>query len=478
MKLKSFSRKVGKPYSPLFYILTLGSLSVAIFCGHWFFSRSQSAIPPQLSQLPQDESIRVYFNHNQAVEFTEPYRSKTRRGDDLGAKIVGAIDSAQSSIDVAVQELKLPHIAQALTTKALAGVKVRVIVENNYSRPPSDLTAAEVAALATREQERHQEFQKLVDIDRNGTLSQAEIAQRDALIILRDGKVSLLDDTADGSKGSGLMHHKFMVVDGSKVIVTSANWTMSDIYGDISQPDSEGNQNNLVEIESRELAQVFTNEFNLMWGDGTQGNPSSQFKARKPLRAPVEVVVGKTRLSVKFSPSSRQADWENSSNGLIGKFLNTSQQQIDMALFVFSEPTLGTILQAQSQQGIKVRGLIDRQFAYRNYSSALPLMGVDGNNPCQAPTNTVPGFQPLSTIGVPTLPTGDLLHHKFAVIDRRTVITGSHNWSNAANERNDETVLIIQDNPIIAAHFDREFDRLYQPAALGIPARFDRKSCN
>jgi phosphatidylserine/phosphatidylglycerophosphate/cardiolipin synthase-like enzyme len=478
LKLKSFSRKLGAPHSPLFYILTLGSLSVAIFCGHWFFSRSQSAIQPQLSQLPQDELIRVYFNHNQAVEFTEPYRTKTRRGDDLGAKIVTAINSAQSSIDVAVQELKLPHISQALTTKAQAGVKVRVILENNYNRSLSELTAAEVEDLTTRDREHYQEFQKLVDIDRNGTLSQEEMSQRDALIILRDGKISLLDDTADGSKGSGLMHHKFMVVDGSKVIVTSANWTMSDIYGDISHPDSEGNQNNLVEIESRELAQAFANEFNLMWGDGTPGNPSSQFKARKPSRAPFEVVVGKTRLSVQFSPSSRQTDWENSSNGSIGKFLNTSQQQVDLALFVFSEPTLGTILQTKSQQGVKVRGLIDRQFAYRNYSSALPLMGIDGNNLCQTPTNTVPGFQPLSTIGVPTLPTGDLLHHKFAVLDRRTVITGSHNWSNAANERNDETLLVIQDNSIVAAHFDREFERLYQPAVLGIPARLARKSCN
>ena len=120
-----------------------------------------------------------------------------------------------------------------------------------------------------------------------------------------------------------------------------------------------------------------------------------------------------------------------------------------------------------------MRGVIDRQFAYRDYSSALPLMGVDGNLCQTAGTNV----QPLETIGVPTLPTGDLLHHKFAIIDRRTVITGSHNWSNAANYRNDETLLIIQDNLIVAAHFDREFDRLYQRAIIGIPARLKRKSC-
>lgn len=385
--------------------------------------------------------------------------------------------SAQSSIDVAVQELQLPNIAQALADKAQTGVKVRVILENNYSRPLSELTVAEIAALNPRQREHHQEFQQLVDIDKNGTLSPDEINQRDALIILRNARIPILDDTADGSKGSGLMHHKFMVVDGSKVIVTSANWTMSDVYGDITHPDTEGNQNNLVEIQSGELAQAFTNEFNLMWGDGSPNNPNSQFKARKPLRSPLEVVVGKTRLSVQFSPSSRQAAWETSSNGLIGKFLNTSHEQVDMALFVFSEPTLGSVLQTQSQRGVKVRGLIDRQFAYRNYSSALPLMGVDGNNLCQAPTNAVPGFQPLGTIGVPSLPTGDLLHHKFAVLDRRTVITGSHNWSNAANEHNDETLLVIQDNSTVAAHFDREFDRLYQHAVLGVPARLARKGC-
>jgi phosphatidylserine/phosphatidylglycerophosphate/cardiolipin synthase-like enzyme len=210
-----------------------------------------------------------------------------------------------------------------------------------------------------------------------------------------------------------------------------------------------------------------------MWGDGTAGNQISQFKARKPARPLVEVFVGKTRVLVQFSPTSKQQAWDDSTNGSIGKFLGTSQQQVDFALFVFSEPGLGNILQTQSQRGVKVRGLIDRQFAYRDYSSGLSLMGADGKNLCQAATTT----QALSTIGVPTLPTGDLLHHKFAIIDRRTVITGSHNWSNAANYSNDETLLVIQNNPTVAAHFDREFDRLYTDVVLGVPARLKNKRC-
>jgi phosphatidylserine/phosphatidylglycerophosphate/cardiolipin synthase-like enzyme len=474
LKFRYFGGAVGKPPTSLLSSLAVGSIAITIFCGYWFWLRPQSGSADNLPLLPQDESIQIYFNHDRTVGFTEPYRQKTRRGADLAAKIIAAIESAQSQIDIAVQEFQLPNIAQALATKSQTGIKIRVILEHNYSRPLSELTATDIDGLTSREREHYQEFQQLVDLDRNGSLSPDELNQRDALIILKNAKIPILDDTADGSKGSGLMHHKFMVVDGHQVIVTSANWTTSDVYGDFSHPESEGNQNNLVAIASSDLAAAFTNEFNLMWGDGTTGNQISQFKAHKPVRTPVEVLVGKTRVLVQFSPTSQQQAWEDSSNGSIGKLLGTSQQQVDLALFVFSEPTLGNILQTQSQHGVKVRGLIDRQFAYREYSSALSLMGGDSQNLCQTNSNNL---QLSNTIGVPTLPTGDLLHHKFAIIDRRTVITGSHNWSNAANYHNDETLLVIQDNPTVAAHFDREFNRLYEHAIVGIPARVKSKRC-
>ena len=211
-----------------------------------------------------------------------------------------------------------------------------------------------------------------------------------------------------------------------------------------------------------------------MWGDCNTANQISQFKTRKPARPPVEVLVGKTRVFVQFSPTSKQQEWSDSSNGSIGKLLQASQQQVDFALFVFSEPGLGKILQSRAERGIKVRGLIDRQFAYRNYSSGLSLMGVDPNHICQGEGTNL---APLATIGVPTLPQGDLLHHKFAVLDRRTVIAGSHNWSNAANYNNDETLLVIQDNPTVAAHFNREFDRLYERGVIGIPAKLKNTHC-
>lgn len=62
---------------------------------------------------------------------------------------------------------------------------------------------------------------------------------------------------------------------------------------------------------------------------------------------------------------------------------------------------------------------------------------------------------------------------KFAVIDNKTVITGSFNWSPSAAHTNDETLLIIE-SPQLAAHFTREIDRLWCGADLGVTARMQR----
>ncbi len=68
----------------------------------------------------------------------------------------------------------------------------------------------------------------------------------------------------------------------------------------------------------------------------------------------------------------------------------------------------------------------------------------------------------------------DKLHHKFAVIDNKTVITGSFNWSSSAAHTNDETLLVIH-SPQLAQHFTREMDRLWDRAKLGITPHLQRK---
>jgi phosphatidylserine/phosphatidylglycerophosphate/cardiolipin synthase-like enzyme len=425
----------------------------------------------KLSPLPQHPQIQAFFNQNPVNSYLDPYRGIQRSGDDLESIIIAEIDRAQQSIDIAVQEFKLPRIALALAKRQQAGIQVRVILENNYSTSWSTLTVADVAKLSERERSRYQEFIKLVDADGDGQLSGAEVDRRDALKILASANISLIDDTADGSSGSGLMHHKFMVVDGKQTIITSANWTLSDVHGDLSRRETRGNPNNLLSIDSVPVAQTFTQEFNLMWGDGPGGLSDSQFKVAKPDRAAVTIPVGDSQVTIHFSPAAKSQDWTTTTNGLIGQTLARSKSQTDLALFVFSEPQLGEVLEASSARQVPVRMLIDREFAYRPYSQMLAMLGV---TPCQSSNRRV-WAKPITTGGVPELPSGDLLHHKFAVIDKSLVITGSHNWSAAGNYKNDETLLVIE-SPIVAAHFQREFDGLYRSAKFTLPQKIQNCS--
>jgi phosphatidylserine/phosphatidylglycerophosphate/cardiolipin synthase-like enzyme len=93
---------------------------------------------------------------------------------------------------------------------------------------------------------------------------------------------------------------------------------------------------------------------------------------------------------------------------------------------------------------------------------------------CKIERNNQPLERAAEGVGTPQLARGDKLHHKFAVIDGKTVITGSFNWSPSAAHQNDEVLLVIR-SPQLAAHFTREMDRLWRTADLGITERLRRK---
>ncbi|MBE9009325.1 helix-hairpin-helix domain-containing protein [Pseudanabaenaceae cyanobacterium LEGE 13415] len=425
--------------------------------------KAASSSNVRVSPLSQDPNVQVYMNQEQSAEYQEPYREITRSGSNFEQILIDAISSATLSIDVAVQEFRLPNVAKALRDRAASGVKVRVILEHEYARPYSAYTRTEIEKLPEREQARYQEARSLIDQNRDGELSEEEIRDRDGLVILDQAKIPRIDDRADGSRGSGLMHHKFMVIDGKTTIVTSANWTLSDVFGDFARSTSRGNANNLLKISSAELSRAFTEEFEVMWRD-------RKFGAKKPARPVQQFKIGETLIDLHFSPNSASVPWEQTSNGLIAKTLQQSTQSIDLALFVFSEQDLVNTIESRSN----IRALIEPTFAYRSYSEALDMLGVALSDNCKWEVNNRPWQNPLKTVGVPQLPPGDLLHHKFGIVDRHTIITGSHNWTNSANWNNDETLLIIR-NPTVAAHFQREFDRLYGTAILGVPPAIQRK---
>ena len=48
----------------------------------------------------------------------------------------------------------------------------------------------------------------------------------------------------------------------------------------------------------------------------------------------------------------------------------------------------------------------------------------------------------------------NLMHNKFAIIDNNIVLTGSYNWTASASERNDENLLVVDDETIVQRYQD------------------------
>jgi phosphatidylserine/phosphatidylglycerophosphate/cardiolipin synthase-like enzyme len=410
---------------------------------------------PAERALALPAGFRVAFNHREGHRYRSPVSGKWRQGDDLEAMVVEAIGEARHEVLVAVQELSLAGVAEALIERHRRGVAVRVVLENTYSTPWS--------------------HQHLADLTPHQRLRQAQLqalGQPDAVALLIRAGVPLIDDTADGSAGSGLMHHKFLVVDRRVVVTGSANFSPSCTHGDPDDPRTRGNVNHLMRMDSAPLAAVFAGEFARMWGDGPGGAPDSRFGLAKNSGPAQRVLVGETPVEVLFAPHRRS----DPHHGLhwLADHLAVVRRRLDLSLFVFSAQSLADTLATLVPRGVAIRLLADPGFASRPFSEVLDVLGVSrADNKCLLEADNQVWRRPLEGVGTPRLAAGDKLHHKFAVIDGTRVITGSFNWSPSAAHQNDETLLRI-DSPQLAAHFTREMDRLWRGAELGVSGRMER----
>jgi phosphatidylserine/phosphatidylglycerophosphate/cardiolipin synthase-like enzyme len=416
------------------------------------------------------KQIDVVFNHNARSRYRSPLTGDWRNGDDMEAWLIAAIDAAHEEVLVAVQELSLPKVAQALIAAQQRGVHVAVVLENNYSQVWSEQRPSR---LNQRDRQRWHQLNRLADSNGDGSTSPEEAFRGDAVALLMAAAVPIINDTEDGSSGSGLMHHKFLVIDQTTVITGSANLTSSGIHGDAGRPSSRGNVNHLLRFHSPELALLFRKEFTQMWGDGPGGEKDSRFGLQKASGSIQTVRLGDIQVDVLFSPHPKRD--ANHGLNLLAKQLKATRQHIDMALFVFSAQQLTNVLREQIKEGVGIRLVADPGFASRPFSEVLDLLGVSlPDRACKVEAGNLPLDQGLKGVGTPRLARGDKLHHKFAVIDNRKVITGSFNWSPSAAHTNDETLLVIH-SPQLAQHFTREMDRLWDGAELGITARMRRK---
>jgi phosphatidylserine/phosphatidylglycerophosphate/cardiolipin synthase-like enzyme len=414
-------------------------------------------------------NIEVYFNNYNLESYTDPYRGVEKRGHNLEARIIERIDAAKTSIDIAIQELRLPLIAKALVRAKKRGVKVRVILENNYNNTVKEANSAPRG----EDEEEHDNIRyidlfALVDMNRDGVLQRKELQQRDAVYILRTNRVTVKDDTFDDSNGSGLMHHKFLVIDRRTLVVSSANFTMSGIHGDFMNENSTGNANAMIILDDTKLSSTFTAEFNIMWGSRSR---DPQFGLAKPFRQRKQHKMKGSSITVQFSPTPSNRSWKESVNGLIYSKLAKAKYESLMALFVFSEQRFANVLNGRliNNPNFNLGILVERKFATRSYSELLDIWGLEIlDENCEYEDYNQPWENPYLNVGTPIMNTSDVLHHKFAVIDDHTVIFGSQNWSLSANQRNDENLLVIEDREVARA-FKEEYYRLEESSRMGPP---------
>jgi phosphatidylserine/phosphatidylglycerophosphate/cardiolipin synthase-like enzyme len=245
------------------------------------------------------------------------------------------------------------------------------------------------------------------------------------------------------------------------------------MHGDPDDARSRGNVNHLLRFESAALAKVFAAEFARMWGDGPGGAPDSRFGLAKGGADPQRLQVGTAAVEVLFAPHRRS----DPRNGLawLASQLGGVKRSLDLSLFVFSAQNLADVLAALRERHVRIRLLADPGFASRSFSEVLDLLGVGlPDRHCRLESANRPWRLPLEAVGTPRLAGGDKLHHKFAILDGRRVVSGSFNWSPSAAHQNDETLLLI-DSPQLARHFQVEMDRLWRGAELGVTPRLRRK---
>ena len=105
-------------------------------------SATASYQPNQTEQIALPKDIELRFNQLSTKDYRNPINGKQRPGENLEALIIESINGAEHEILLAVQELSLPRVAVALAAKHKAGVKVKVVVEDQYRKAWSKIHAA------------------------------------------------------------------------------------------------------------------------------------------------------------------------------------------------------------------------------------------------------------------------------------------------------------------------------------------------
>ena len=222
-----------------------------------------------------------------------------------------------------------------------------------------------------------------------------------------------------------LMHNKFMIFDNSKVMTGSMNYSKTGLSG--------FNSNCVFFINSVEVAKIYEEEFGQML--------EGKFHQKKMKISHKTVVLGKTRVTPMFSPKDKIITTK------VIPMVNNAKNYIYVPAFVLTHDKLAEALIVAKSRGVDVKIIVDATHTSSSRSKVKMLR-----------TAKVP---------VKVENYAGKMHSKSMIIDDKYIVAGSMNFSQSGENRNDENVLIVEDERL-AKYYRGFFEYLWKK----IPNRY------
>lgn len=152
-----------------------------------------------------------------------------------------------------------------------------------------------------------------------------------------------------------------------------------------------------------------------------------------PQRPPQPAVVDRD-IAVFFSPDGGCLD------GLVWQ-IDSARKSIDMQAFMLTTERIAEPLIAAHQRGVAVRVIFDADQADDDLSLDEKLVEAGVPVWLDSPDNGK-----------------GRAHNKVVIVDGETVLTGSYNFTLAADQKNAENLIVIRGRPAIANAYRRHFE--------------------
>ncbi|MBQ8255674.1 MAG: phospholipase D family protein [Alphaproteobacteria bacterium] len=182
-----------------------------------------------------------------------------------------------------------------------------------------------------------------------------------------------------------------------------------------------------------------TSFWSKLWGSSSE--PKTEEYDIELAALPMPPVSEKSWIRIYFTPGT---DCEDNIVAEIEK-----AKKIDIAVYSITNRKIVDAILAAHKRGAVVRVITDRAMAGNKYS-------LD---------------EELAAAGIPVVihKKHKIMHNKYAIVDGKTIVTGSYNWTKNATQSNSENCLFFQQpNKEYSVHFEKLWD-LYADAVHSVP---------